>query len=146
MAKSVYTQLTDGNIHIVHGGQEFNVELPSWLKLEAKHFENNADLVDWLSEHDVLQNVLHEGLRQALISYRAKYRKTDKDGAQVRLTQEEIDEIELSIFKPSLITAPGTNTQAGAKAKARAMLLQSLESANLPQEIIEKTMAEFDAK
>ena len=138
--------MTDGNIHIVHGGQEFDVELPPWLKLEPKHFDDGKELLTWLDDHDVLQNVLHEGLRQSLISYRAKYRKTDKDGSQARLEQDEIDEIELSIFKPSLITAPGTNTKAGAKAKARAMLLQSLNSANVPEEIIEATLADFDAK
>lgn len=92
--------LREGVLRVSHKGLTAVINLPLWLAGCYRHLDNQAELCAWLDNQDLLLEVLHLGLAQAVIRVRAEARTYDKDGLPVINTEAASD------YKPKPLPSP----------------------------------------
>ena len=74
MAKSFYNILKEGKLEVNHKGEDVTFDLPQWLIEASDCLEDEAALLTWAREYEVLHGLLHYGIQQGIIALRAAAR------------------------------------------------------------------------
>ena len=74
MAKSFYNILEEGKLEVNHKGNDVVFDLPSWLSEADGKLEDEAALLEWAKEYEVLHGLMHFGLQQLIIALRSAAR------------------------------------------------------------------------
>jgi hypothetical protein len=149
MAKSILAQMTEGQIVIDQAGQTITAELPEFFPTDKAVIMDEGKLVEYLQERGWLLNALHAGYKGAIIDFRAKYRKTDKEsGAARKLTEVEIGKVHETTrsYAPQLFGESKVNKGDEAAIKTALTMAIYMDSVGMPMDKIEEAMTKTGLK
>lgn len=147
MAKSFHSIISSGDIEVMHKGEEVALKLPAWLIAADGKLEDEAQLLKWAQEQEVLLPALQSAIQKVIIEIRASARPADSEDKPISIISDIIaaqERVDNFVWKAT--PKPGQSKAVlatDALKKQKASMITAMKELGIDEDLISQAIAKL---